>query len=474
MLAIIIICYLFFLFLIGFYTSRKTSDDAFYTGNRRSPWYVVSYGMVGASLSGVTYLSVPGWVASTQFSYMMVVLGFVVGYAVVAYVLLPLYYRLKNISIYTYLEQRFGVSTYKTGASFFILSRLTGASLRMFLAILVLDMFVFAPLGIPFWVLTSVSILLVLLYSFQGGIKTIVWTDTLQTTFMLLSVGITIYLISKSFDWSFSQTLSNVWKSEHSNIIVSDWTDRRYFIKQFFSGIFITIAMTGLDMDMMQKNLSCRTLAEAQKNMFTFSLLLIPINLMFLILGTLLLFYVNANGINSVSADGLFAQISVEYLGFFAAAIFFIGLIAAALSSADGALTAITTSFCIDIVKLDKRTMYDKQKQNVRHLIHFGFAILFILLILIFKQLDDKTVVDRFFTIAGYTYGPLLGLYSFGLYTKRHVRDRAVPFIAIASPVICYFLDTNSIQWFNGYQFGFELLILNALVTFIGLRLVSK
>jgi len=473
-LLLVIACYALLLLLISWRTSRKANDRTFYTGNRQSPWYVVAYGMIGASLSGVTFMSVPGWVGDTQFSYMMVILGYVAGYAVIALVLLPLYYKLNLTSIYTYLERRFGAYTVKTGASFFILSRLLGSTLRLFLAMFILDIFVFGPLGVPFWLVTALTVLLILLYTFKGGIRTIVWTDTLQTTFMLFSVAITIYLICKSFDWSFTGMVSNVWNSDYSRVIVTDWTDRRFFLKQFVSGIFITIAMTGLDMDMMQKNLTCRSLRDAQKNMFTFSGTLIIINIMFLTLGVLLHFYAAANDVVAVSSDSLFAHITIQHLGAFAAIVFFIGLLAAAWSSADGTLTALTTAFCIDVIGIDKRTLPDKRKIHIRYAVHFTFAVLFVILIMQFRQLNNKAIIDQVFTIAGYTYGPLLGLYSFGLFTRLAVRDRAVPIVAIASPVICFILDANSTQWFNGYQFGFEMLIVNGLITFAGLWALSR
>ena len=473
-MLLVFLLYSLFLFLISWLTSRKANDAAFYAGNRQSPWYVVAYGMIGASLSGVTFLSQPGWVGDTQFSYMMTVFGYVAGYAVIALILLPLYYRLRLTSIYTYLEQRFGNFTYKTGASFFILSRGVGAALRLFLSVYVLDMFVFGPMGVSFGLVAFISILLVLLYSYRGGIRTIVWTDLLQTTFMLLSAGITIYLICKSLGWSFSEMLSNVRHSDYSTMMITDWTDRRFFLKQFMSGIFITIAMTGLDQDMMQKNLSCRNLRDARKNMFTFSGILVVVNIMFLLLGAMLYFYAGANHIVVASSDNLFATVSIRYLGAFAGLVFLTGLIAAAYSSADSALTAITTSFCIDVVGLDKRALPDRRKIRIRHAVHFSFALLFLVIIIQFKQFNNKAIIDQFFTIAGYTYGPLLGLYSFGLLTRWKVRDRAVPVIAIASPFLSYILDSHSVQWFNGYQFGFELLIVNGLITFTGLWLCRK
>ena len=469
-LLFVFIVYILFLFLISWITSRKAGEKTFYTGNRQSPWYIVAYGMIGASLSGVTFLSEPGWIGKTQFSYMMVVFGYVVGYAAIALILLPLYYRLNLTSIYTYLEQRFGNFTYKTGASFFILSRTVGAALRLFLVVFVLDSFVFKPLSIPFWSVALIFVLIILLYSFKGGIRTIVWTDTLQTTFMLLSVAITICFICKSLGWSFTGMLSAVRQSDYSTIMVYEWTDPRFFLKQFFSGIFISIAMTGLDQDMMQKNLSCRNLHAAQKNMFTFSFILVAVNIMFLLLGAVLYLYADANNIVAASSDELFAEISINHLGYLAATVFFVGLIAAAWTSADGALTALTTSFCIDIIGLEK-VFSAKRKLRIRYAVHFSFALLFLFIIIQFKQFYNKAIIDQFFIIAGYTYGPLLGLYSFGLFTRYKVRDRAVPVIAIASPIIVYILDCNSVQWFNGYQFGFELLIVNGLITFTGLWL---
>lgn len=471
----VFIVYSLVIFLISWATSRKANDAAFYQGNRQSPWYVVAYGMIGASLSGVTFLSQPGWVRDTQFSYMMVVLGYVVGYAIIATVLLPLYYRLSLTSIYTYLENRFGNITYKTGASFFILSRGVGAALRLFLVVYVLYLFVFQHWGIPFWTVGFISVLLILLYTFKGGIRTIVWTDTLQTTFMLLSVAVTVYLAGKAMGWTFTDLLANVKKSEYTTVIVTDWTDRRFYLKQFLSGIFITVAMTGLDQDMMQKNLSCRNLRDAQKNMFTFSGILVVVNLMFLLLGMVLVEYARVNHIEIGATDGLFAGIAINHLNAFAGIVFIVGLIAAAYSSADGSLTALTTSFCIDIVGLDKRMLSGtRRKRQVRYAVHCSFALLFLLLIICFKQFDNQAIIERFFNIAGYTYGPLLGLYSFGLFTRLKVRDCYVPLVAIASPVITYILDSHSVKWFGGYEFGFELLIVNGLITFAGLLLCWK
>ncbi|MDR2848269.1 MAG: sodium:solute symporter, partial [Bacteroidales bacterium] len=375
LLLTVFFIYTLLVFVISWVTSRKANDDGFYRGNRQSPWYVVAYGMIGASLSGVTFLSEPGWVKDTQFSYMMVVFGYVVGYIVIVTVLLPLYYRLNLTSIYTYLGQRFGKYTYKTGASFFILSRLVGSSLRMFLTVYILHLFVFQYWGVSFYVVSLIFVALILLYTLRGGIKTIVWTDTLQTTFMLLSVGISIYLIGKEMGWNIPEIISKVRESEYSTMLVTDWTDERFYLKQFLSGIFITIVMTGLDQDMMQKNLSCRTLHDAQKNMLSFTAILVVINLMFLSLGAVLMMYVQANGIEIVESDRIFAYVAVNRLGTFAGIVFVIGLISAAYSSADGAMTSITTSFCIDIMGLDKWTLPDRTKIRLRYVVHVAVAV---------------------------------------------------------------------------------------------------
>jgi Na+/proline symporter len=475
LILLIILIYTSVLFLVTYVTARKADSHSFFLGNKISPWFVVAYGMIGASLSGVTFMSVPGWVSDTQFSYMVVVLGYLVGYFVIALVLLPLYYKLNLTSIYTYLEQRFGFWSYKTGAGFFILSRTMGASLRMFLVINVLQVFVFDAWNIPFWVNVLIFIILIILYTFKGGIKTIVWTDTLQTTFMLLAVVLSIIYIGKGLGVSLKDLFFEVKNSPASKMIITDWHSPRFFVKQFFSGMFITIVMTGLDQEMMQKNLSCRNIKEAQKNMFTFSGILVFVNLLFLFLGALLLFYSQRMAISVSSTDDLFPVVALKYLGPVSGVVFLIGLISAAFPSADGALTSITTSFSIDFLGLNKKTgMQEKTKTKVRYLVHICIAIVFFVCIIMFRALNDKAVIDKLFTIAGYTYGPLLGLYSFGLFTHRKVNDRVTPYIAVFSPVACYFLSKYSAELFNGYQFGFELLILNGLITFLGLFVFSK
>lgn len=478
--SILLICFLGYtllLFLITYITARKANNESFYIGNKRSPWFVVAYGMIGASMSGVTFMSVPGWVGTSQFSYFMVALGYFFGYIIIANVLLPLYYRLNLTSIYSYLEQRFGFWSYKTGAFYFMLSRVLGASLRMFLIIYVLQHFVFDAWGFPFWLTVVIFISLIILYTFKGGIKTIIWTDTLQTTFMLLALVLSIVLISKDLDFSFSELVTRIFDSEYTKMVVTDWAPRNNFVKQFISGIFITIVMTGLDQEMMQKNLSCRNIGDAKKNMITFSFIIVAANFIFLFLGAALFTYADVKGIDLsllASSDDVFPTIAIKYLGPFAGLVFFIGLISAAYPSADGALTSLTTSFSIDILGLQKNTTYSEQKKtNIRYLVHIGFALLMLVVILTFRSFYDKALIDKLFTIAGYTYGPLLGLYSFGLFTKLQVKDKWVPLVAVLSPIICYFLSDNSYAWF-GYKFGFELLILNGLLTFIGLILLRK
>ncbi len=471
----IFLLYTILLFAITWYTSRKADSQSFFLGNKISPWFVVAYGMIGASLSGVTFMSVPGWVKDTQFSYMVVVLGYLFGYFVIALVLLPLYYRLKLTSIYSYLDQRFGFWSYKTGAGFFILSRTLGASLRMFLVINVLQIFVFNAWNIPFWVNVLVFITLIILYTLKGGIRTIIWTDTLQTTFMLLAVVLSVIYISKDLNISLPKLFASVKDSSVSRMFFTDWHHPRFFIKQFFSGMFITIVMTGLDQEMMQKNLSCRNIKEAQKNMFTFSGILVFVNFLFLFLGALLLIYMKTKGVVITSSDDIFPTIAIRYLGPVAGVVFLIGLISAAFPSADGALTSLTTCVSIDFLGLDRRKgITEKARTRIRYIVHLSIALVFFISVLIFSKLNDRAVIDKLFTIAGYTYGPLLGLYSFGLFTKRLVKDKVTPFIAILSPVACYFLSTYSVQLFNGYKFGFELLLLNGLLTFIGLYSFSR
>jgi Na+/proline symporter len=476
LILIIFLLYTALLFFITWLTARKATNRAFFIGNKQSPWMVVAYGMIGASLSGVTFMSVPGWVGDTQFSYMMVVLGYLFGYFVIATILMPLYYRLNLTSIYSYLEGRFGFWSYKTGAFFFLVSRTIGASFRMFLVVNVLQVFVFDAWGIPFTVTTVIFIILILLYTFKGGIKTIIWTDTVQTTFMLTALVLTLFLITKDMGMNFRQMFNSVWDSEYSKMIFGDWHDKRFYLKQLLSGAFIAIVMTGLDQEMMQKNLSCRTLRDAQKNMFSFSFTLIFVNFLFLFLGAAIYLFTTAKGISLPErSDDLFPMIAINYLGPAAGLVFIVGLISAAYPSADGALTSLTTSFSIDFLGINKNEkLSEKQKQKTRYMVHAGFALLLLVVIVVFRAINDRAVVDKLFTIAGYTYGPLLGLYSFGLFTRWKVKDRWVPLIAVISPVLCYFLSVYDQMLLNGYNFGFELLIINGIFMFLGLAIIRK
>jgi SSS family solute:Na+ symporter len=463
-----IVFYFLILFFISFITGRNDSNNTFFLGNRNSPWFVIAYGMIGTTLSGITFISVPGWVESSQFSYMQMVFGFFVGYFIIARILLPLYYRLELTSIYTYLGQRFGRSSYKTGSSFFLLSRTIGASFRLYLIASVLQFAIFDSWNIPFALTVFITIALIWTYTYRSGIKTIIWTDAIQTTFMLSTVFIIAYTLMKNLDLDVYSLFHVIQDSDYSKVFFfDDWTDKKFFFKQFFSGVFMAIVMTGLDQDQMQKNLSCRNLHDAKKNMFTFSTILIFVDLLFLSLGALLYIYSNSFGVVLPSnPDMLFPNIALNaglpaYIGI----LFVIGIISAAYSSADSALTSLTTSFCVDIIEFEKQ---DPTKQiKTRKYVHLLMSFILFLVILLFNAINDDSVIKSLFTVAGYTYGPLLGMFSFGLFTKWQVKDKLVPIIAISSPVICYILKLY-------IPFGFELLILNGLITFIGLYLIKK
>ena len=462
----VITSYFLVLILIAYFTSGKSDDLTFFTANKQSPWYLVAFGMIGASLSGVTFISVPGWVASTQFGYMQIVLGYLLGYLVISTVLMPLYYRLNLISIYAYLEQRFGFWSYKTGAFFFLISRIIGAAFRLFLVAGVLQFVMFDQWGMPFWLTVLITIGLIWLYTFRGGIKTIVWTDTLQTFFMLLAVGVTIIVISEQLNFSFLDLTDTVSNSKYSNIFVWDLSSKHYFFKDFFAGTFIAIVMTGLDQDMMQKNLTCKNIGEAQKNMLWFSIVLVFVNILFLTLGALLYIYADHFHITlPAKSDDLFPMLATGYFSLFAGVIFLLGIIAAAYSSADSALTALTTSFCVDFLGIDG--VQHKSKGSVRMKIHLGFSFLLFLVILLFKLINNDSVISAVFTVAGYTYGPLLGLYAFGLFTKWKVRDYLIPWVCIVAPLLSYLINYLSEGWF-----GFFVLVVNGLITFLGLWII--
>jgi len=528
------------LILISFLTGKDDSNETFFRASRKSPWYVVAFGMIGASLSGVTFISVPGWVNDSGFSYMQVVFGYLVGYFIIAYVLMPIYYRLNVTSIYQYLEDRFGVISYKTGAFFFLISRILGASFRLYLVAIVLQRYVFDAYEIDFSVTVTLSIVLIWLYTFRGGIKTIVWTDTLQTLFMLIAVGVAIYLILADLDLSFGEFLSSDALQQYNQIwFTDDPMAKNYFIKSFLGGLFIAVCMTGLDQDMMQKNLTCKTLGDAQKNMVSFSVVLIVVNFVFLLLGALVYMYAAKHSIDiplmdgKVKTDLLFPEIAIYGgLGLSLAIVFLLGLIAAAYSSADSALTSLTTSFSVDFldiekekgtknkfsqkiiaftkpivtaiptiinaknkdthIKLEKEVSINEQKL-IRQVVHILMSIVLIIVVIIFNSLSDKSVIDNLLIIAGYTYGPLLGLFAFGIFTKYNVKDKYVWLVALLSISLTYFLanyfgtfytyftedvtnlaEATILSKKTFYQFGYELLPINGLLTFIGLVIIRR
>ncbi len=469
----IILGYFLILITISWLTSRGSSDGDFYNANRQSPWYLVAFGMIGASLSGVTFISVPGEVGNSNFFYFQVVLGYLVGYFIIAKVLLPLYYKLNLISIYSYLEQRFGFWSYKSGAFFFLLSRIIGSSFRLFLVASVLQISFFDAFNLPFWVSVLVTIILIWLYTFKGGIKTIVWTDALQTGFMIASVIISIWFVKSQLDWSFGDLVSNIANDPRSEIFNWEWHSGRNFFKQFFAGAFIAIVMTGLDQDMMQKNLTCRSLEDAQKNMFWFCVVLVVVNFLFLSMGLMLFQYSEVIGISiPARTDHLFPQLAINEFSTLGAVVFLLGITAAAYSSADSALTAMTTSFCVDFLGFKPENY--SEKKNLRKIVHLGFSAALFVVILIFQAINDQSVITAVFVAAGYTYGPLLGLFTFGIFTKYYLKDQWVPLVCLASPVISYLININSEALLGGYKFGFEILILNGILTFVGLFLIRK
>ncbi|MDG1427050.1 MAG: sodium:solute symporter [Flavobacteriales bacterium] len=468
LLVSVIVAYFILLFIISYLTGKNDSNETFFLGNRNSPWYIIAYGMIGTTLSGITFISVPGWVEASQFSYLQMVFGFFVGYIVVARVLLPLYYRLELTSIYTYLRDRFGYYSYKTGSSFFLLSRTIGASFRLFLIASVLQFAVFDSWNIPFYITVIITISLIWLYTYRSGMKTIIWTDTLQTTFMLATVFIISYTLIDRLNIEFSGVFDLINKSDYSKVFFfDDWSDKKYFFKQFFSGVFMAIVMTGLDQDQMQKNLSCKNIKDAQKNMLVFSSILIFVDLIFLCLGALLYIYSDTFSLLIPNnADMLFPSIALNSgLPSYVGILFIVGIIAAAYSSADSALTSLTTSFCVDILEFEKQE--PRQQVKTRKNIHLLMSIILLCVILFFNMINDQSVIKSLFTVAGYTYGPLLGMYAFGLFTKIEVNDKWVPLVAILSPLFCFVIQLY-------FSFGFELLILNGLITFVGLLIISK
>lgn len=489
----LILGYFALLFVISWLTGRKATEKTFFSADRNSPWYLVAFGMIGASLSGVTFLSVPGAVGGGQWAYLQIVMGNVLGYVAVAYILMPLYYRLNLTSIYGYLGQRYGELSYKTGSILFLVSRVIGASLRLYLVALVLQLVVCDALGIPFEATVLISIALIYIYTFRGGIKTVVWTDTLQTFCMLLGAGITVYVIATKLNLDAGGLVERLSESEYVQTFFWDWGPANNFFKMLSTGFFMSIVMTGLDQDMMQKNLTCRTLKDAQKNVLVFSGVFFIANILFLSLGALLYIYGTEAGILRAFTDNctiellnpatnewicytktdqLFPLLARDYLGTFAGIVFILAVIAAAYSSADSALTALTTSFCVDLLGFEQRDDEDR-KQQLRRLIHLGFAFLLFLVILVFAWINDEAVIWFIFRMAGYTYGPLLGLYAFGLYTNIPVPDRAIPWVCLGSPILTYLIQLIS-PGLLGYTFGFELLILNGALTMLGLWIAGR
>ncbi len=469
-----IAAYFAVLFTVSHFAGRRADNAGFFTGNRRSSWYMVALAMIGASMSGVTYVSVPGMVATSGFGYLQMALGFTAGQLVIAYVLVPLFYRMNLTSIYEYLENRFGLRTYRTGAWFFFISKMLGAAVRLFLVCLTLQLLVFEPLGLPFVLNVAATVALVWLYTFRGGVKSLIWTDSLKTLCLIVSVVLCIVFIARDMGLSFAGMASLIRESDMSRMFFfDDVNDKQYFFKQFLAGMFTMIAMTGLDQDMMQRNLSCRNSRESQKNMLASTVSQFFVILLFLMLGVLLYTFAASRGIEGATGDELFPRVATGgYLPLVVGVLFIIGLISSAYSAAGSALTALTTSFTVDI--LGTRGRSEAQVSAMRRRVHVAMAVVMGLTIVVFNLLNNTSVIDAVYTLASYTYGPILGLFAFGIFTRRQVRDRYIPLVAILSPALCYVLQRNSEAWFGGYQFSYELLILNALFTFLGLCLLTK
>ena len=470
---ITIAAYFLILYIISYIAGRKADNEGFFVGNRKSAWYVVAFAMIGSSISGVTFVSVPGMVEASDFSYLQMVLGFVVGQFIIAFILIPLFYRMNLVSIYEYLENRFGGSSYKTGAWFFFISKMLGAAVRLFLVCLTLQLLVFEPFHLPFILNVIITVALVWLYTFRGGVKSLIWTDSLKTFCLVVSVVLCIYYISSDLKLNFTGMINTISDSDLSKMFFfDDVKDKRYFFKQFLAGIFTMIAMTGLDQDMMQRNLSCKNFKDSQKNMITSGILQFFVILLFLMLGVLLYTFTARQGIeNPAKSDELFPMIATgHYFPGIVGVLFIIGLISAAFSAAGSALTALTTSFTVDILGTKGKT--EAAVVKVRKRVHIGMAMTMGIVIFVFNLLNNTSVIDAVYILASYTYGPILGMFAFGIFTRKQVRDKYIPVVAILSPILCYILQQNSQAWFDGYQFSYELLIFNALFTFIGLCLL--
>lgn len=485
----VLVAYFGVLILISYLTSRNADSETFFTGNKQSPWYLVAFGMIGASLSGVTFISVPGKVYAEGMAYFQIVLGYILGYLVIAQVLMPLYYRLNVTSIYEYLQKRFGIVSYKTGAGFFILSRTLGSATRLYLATIVLQLFLFEDLGVDYWLTAVITIALIWVYTFKGGIKTIVYTDTFQTLFLVSAVIICTVIIAQVLNLDLFGLFDRITSTKTTNggsmtqiFFFDDPNAKIYFPKQFFGGMFLAIAMTGLDQDLMQKNLTCRSIGDAQKNMYSFTTVLVVTNFLFLLLGGALYVYAESKGValpmkgEKVLTDHVFPTLALNHFGTVAGIFFLLGITASSYASADSALAALTTGFCIDFLNFHKRE--EKERQRLKLYVHIGFSLLFLIIILLTKWYVDTNpgtdLIGLILTVAGYTYGPLLGLFFFGILTKRKLTEWSVPIVCVLIPLLCYWIDKNSESLLNGYKFGNELLIMNGLMTFGGLALISK
>jgi Na+/proline symporter len=477
-----VIVYFLILLVVAKITGKNSTNDSFFIGNRNSNWMLVAFGMVGTSLSGVTFVSVPGQVGTlvggtnyvNAFSYLQITLGYVIGYLIIAYVLLPLYYKLNLTSIYNYLSTRLGVASYKTGASFFILSRTLGATARLYLVVRILQDAILQSFDVPFWVTTIIILLMILLYTYEGGVKTIVWTDTLQTSCMLLGLVICVFYILNQLHVGFFESLSTMADMGYTKIFFTEPSSKLFFVKQILAGAFVTITMTGMDQEMMQKNISVKTLKDSQKNVITLGFTMLVVITLFLFLGGLLYLYASANGL-AVTGDKLFPSIALEHMPPAMSIIFIIALISALFPSADGAITALTATFCIDILGMQRRQDWDEaKKKTIRQRIHIGFALVFLLFVMVYKWIDNPSMIGVILKVAAYTYGPLLGLFTFGILLKRNVLDKWVPLVCIISPLLCLAIDLNQKALFGAFEIGLELLIINGLITFIGLLLISK
>lgn len=470
----VVLLYFMVLLFVAWRTSRNSTNESFFIGNKNSNWMLVAFGMIGTSLSGVTFVSVPGAVAKESFSYFQITLGYLIGYIVIAFVLLPIYYRLNLTSIYNYLGGRLGFTAYKTGASFFILSRTLGATARLYLVVNILQEAILKSFGVPFWATTLVILIMIMLYTYEGGVKTIVWTDTLQTTCMLAGLVICVIYILNHLQISFGESLQAMTEKGYARIFFTDPDSKLFFVKQILAGAFITITMTGMDQEMMQKNISVKTLKDSQKNMITLSIIMLVVILLFLFLGGLLYLFASQNNVTAIG-DKIFPVVALQYLPPFIAVIFIIALISALFPSADGAITALTSSFCIDIIGMQRRKDFtEKAKKKIRQRVHLVFSGIFLLFVLLYKWINEPSMIGVILKVAAYTYGPLLGLFTFGILLKRNVKDKLVPYVCIAAPVICFFIDKYQQQLFGNYQIGLELLIINGLLTFTGLLIISK